>query len=109
MALAPRLLLVLGAVQLDHALVQRGLIEGVHAAQLVGQLVVDVVDGLQHPLAEVFRLVAVAKLPGLVDAGAGPAGHGRAAERAVGQFHVDLDGGVSAAVEDLSGTDVYNG
>jgi hypothetical protein len=43
-----------------------------------------------------------------VDAGAGPAGHGRAARRAVGQFHVDLDGRISAAIENLSGTNVYN-
>ena len=63
----------------------------------------------RHPSAEVFRLVAVAKFPGLVDAGAGPAGHGRPAERAVGQFHVDLDGGIAAAIEDLSGADVDNG
>ena len=85
MALAPRFFLFSRAVELDHAVVQRGLIEGVHAAQLVGQLVVDVLDGLQDPLAEVFRLVAVAKFPGLVDAGAGAAGHGGPAERAVGQ------------------------
>ncbi len=102
-------LLVLRAVQFDHAVVEGHLVEGVHAAQLVGQLGVDVVDGLQNPLAEVFRLVAVAKFPGLVDAGAGAAGHGGAAERAVGQFHVDLDGRIAAAIEDLSGADVYNG
>ena len=64
---------------------------------------------LIDPLAEVLGLVAVAKLPGLVDAGAGPAGHGGAAERAVGQFDVDFDGGVSPAVQDLPGADVYNG
>ena len=102
-------LLVLGAVEFDHPLVDGDLIEGVHAAQLVGQLVVDVVDGLQHPLAEVFRLVAVAQFPGLVDAGAGAAGHGRAAERAVGQLDVDLDGRVAAAVENLPGANVNNG
>ncbi len=62
----------------------------------------------KHPLAEVLCLVAVAKFPGLVDAGAGAAGHGRAAEGAVGQFHVDLDGRIAAAVENLSGVDVYN-
>ena len=89
-------------------MVQGDLIEGVHAAQFVGQLGVDVFDGLQHPAAEVFRLVAVAKLPRLVDAGAGAAGHGGPAERAVGQFHVDLDGRIAAAIEDLSGTNVYN-
>ncbi len=109
MALAPKFLLVLAAVQLDHPRVDGGLIDGVHAAQLVGQLAVDVVDGLYDPLAEVLGLVAVAKLPGLVDAGAGPAGHRGAAERAIGQFDVDFDGGISPAVEDLPGADVYNG
>ena len=33
-----QVLLVLGAVQLDHPLVERDLVEGVHAAQLVGEL-----------------------------------------------------------------------
>ena len=62
-----------------------------------------------HPLAEVLGLVAVAKFPGLVDAGAGPAGDRRAAEGAIGQLDVDFDGGVSAAIEDLPGVDVNNG
>ena len=61
---------------------------------------------LQHALAEISRLVTVAKFQGLVDAGAGAAGNGRPAERAVGQFNVHLDGRVSAAVQDSSGTNV---
>ena len=105
----PEALLVLRAVEFVHAVVQRHLIQRVHAAQFVGQLGVDVLDRLQNPLAEVFRLVAVAEFPRLVDSGAGAAGHGRPAEAAVGQFHVDLDGRIAAAIEDLSGTDVYNG
>ena len=69
---------------------------------------VDVIDRLQNPAAEVFRLVAVAKFQRLMHAGAGAARHGRPAESAAGQFHVNLDGGVSAAVENLSGANVYN-
>ena len=63
---------------------------------------------LQHALAQVQRLVAVAKFQGLVNARARAAGHRRPAERTVGQLHVDLDGGVSAAIEDLSGMDIEN-
>ena len=37
------------SVQFDHVPVERDLIEGVHAAKLVGQLAVDVVNGLQTP------------------------------------------------------------
>ena len=61
---------------------------------------------LVTPFAEVPRLVAVAELDRLVDAGAGPRGDRRAAERAVGQDHVDLDGRVAAAVEDLAPADL---
>ena len=38
-----------------------------------------------------------------------PLGTAARPKRAVGQFHVDLDGRIAAAVEDLSGTNVYNG
>ena len=104
----PQLALVLGAVQVDHPPVQRGLIQGVHAGQFVGQDVVDVVDRLQHALAQVKRLVAVAKFQGLVNARARAAGNRRAAEGTVGQLHVNLDGGISTAIENLSGMDIEN-
>ncbi len=78
---------------------------GVAADDDLGQRAVDVGDGLGDALAEVARLVAVAELDGLVDAGAGARGDGGAAERAVGQDDVDLDGRVAAAVEDLAAAD----
>ena len=101
-------LLVLGAVEFDHPLVQADLIERVEAAQFVGDFRVHVVNRRQNPFTEVFRFVAVAKFEGLVDTGAGPAGHRRPAERAVGQIDIDLDGRISTAIENLSGTNVYN-
>ena len=104
----PQLALVLGAVQVDHAAVQGGLVQGVHAGQLIGQDVVDVFDRLQHALAQIQRLVAVAKFQRLVNSGARAAGDRRAAERTVGKLHVDFDRRVSAAVENLSGMDVEN-
>ena len=39
-------------------------------------------------------------------AGAGAAGDGGAAERAVGQRDVDFDGGIAAAIENLPAVDV---
>ena len=62
----------------------------------------------QHALAEVLRLVAVAEFPRLVHAGAGPAGHGRGADRTVVQLHVDFDGRIAAAIENLPAVNVYN-
>ena len=85
-----------------------GLIEGVHAAKFVGQLGVDVLDGLQNPLAEVFRLVAVAEFPSFMHAGAGSAGNRRPAGAAVGQHDIDLDGRIAAAIENLAAANVNN-
>ena len=82
------------------------LIERVHADELVGDRFVDVVDGLRDAFAEEQLLVAVAQLPGFVDAGAGAAGDGGAAERAVGQRDVDLDGRIAAAIENLPAVDI---
>ncbi len=65
--------------------------------------------GLQHALAAVARLVAVAQFHRLVRAGGGAGRHRRAAERAAVEHHVDLDGRIAAAVEDLAGDDVGDG
>ena len=74
--------------------------------QLVGDLFVDVGDRLLHAFAEVKRFVAVAQLPGLVHAGAGAAGHGGRADRAVVQRDIDFDRRIAAAVENLPSVNV---
>jgi len=104
----PEVLLVLRAVQLDHATVQADLVQCAHADQLVGQPVIDVGDRLGDPFAKVLLFVAVPQFPGLVDPGAGPAGDRRTAERSVGQGDVDFDGGVASAIQNLPGVDVYD-
>ena len=60
----------------------------------------------QHALAAVAVLVAVAPLHRLVGAGRGAGRHGGAAQRAVLQHHVHLDGRIAPAVEDLAREDV---
>ena len=99
-------LLVRRAVELDHPLVDRDLVQRVHADQLVGDLFVDVGDGLLHALAQVVRLVAVAQLPGFVHAGAGAAGHGGRADRVVVERDIDFDGRIAAAIENLPGVNI---
>ena len=95
--------LVGGAVELDEQLVDRGLIQHVQADKRLGDLAVDVLDRLQHALAAVTALVAVAQLAGLVDAGGSAGGNGSAADGAVVQRDLDLNGGVAAGVQNLSG------
>ena len=61
---------------------------------------------LQHALAAVAALVAVAQLDRLVGAGGGARGHGGAAEGAVSRVDIDLDGRIAAAVENFARVDV---
>ena len=101
--------LVLRAVELDQRLVDLDLVLRLHAADRVEDLAVHGLERLLHALAEVARLVAVAQLDRLVRAGRGAGGNGGAAERAVLQRHIDLDGRIAAAVEDFAADDVDDG
>ena len=98
-------LLVLGAVELDHRRVERGLVERVEAGDRVGDLAVDRVDRPGDALAEIAALVAVAQLDRLARAGRGAGRHGGPAEGAAVQDDVGLDGRVAAAVQDLAAAD----
>ena len=72
-------------------------------------LAVDGLDRLLHALAEIARLVAVAQFDRLMRAGGGARRHRRAADRAVFQHHIDLDGGIAAAIENFAADDVDDG
>ena len=85
------------------AAVDRDLFGGVDADQRFGDLAVDGGDRLEHALAHVARLVAVALLDRFVGAGGGARGHGGAAHGAVFEDDVDLDRRVAPAVEDFAG------
>src|SRR6185295_20404015 len=82
---------------------------GVQAEHGLGDLGVDVLHRLQHALAEVAALVAVAQLDRLARAGGRARRHGGAAHGAGFEQHVAFDGGVAAAVEDFSPDDVNDG
>ena len=71
-------------------------------------VVVDVLDGLEHALAAVAVLVAVAQLQRLVRAGGCAGRHRRAPERAVFQHHFHFHGGVAARIQNLAGLDRFD-
>ena len=84
------------AVQGDQGLVDDALVGGVEAEQLLGDLVVHVVDGLVDRLAAVL-LPAVAQLDGFELAGRGAGRHRGAPGGARFELDLDLDRGVAAA------------
>ena len=99
--------LVLGAVELDQLAVEARLVERVVAGDRLGDLAVDVADGLRDALAAV-GVAAVAQLGGLELAGGGTGGDRGATVRAGAQVDLDLDGGVAAGVKDLACVDRFD-
>ncbi len=88
------------------ALIEAALIGRVHAADRVEDLAVHGGDGVQHALAAIALLVAVAQLDRFMRAGRGAGRHRGAADDAAFQRDVDFDGGIAAAVENLAADDV---
>ena len=88
----------------DAALVFR-----VHAAQGTVDLAVDRLDGLEHTLSEVARLVAVAQFDRLVGTRRGAGRHDGAPHAAVIEHDIHLDRRISAAVQNLTADDVDDG
>ena len=94
--------LVVGAVDVDHQLVDGALVVGLEAHELVSDLVVHVLDGVLHAFAQVTVLVAVAQLDRLEGAGRCTGRHHRAPHGAAFQHHFHLNRGIAARVENLA-------
>ena len=106
----PQVRFVLGAVGLDHRMIDRRLVGHVEVDQRLGERFIDVLDGLADAFPEIAALgVGVAQLVGFVPARAGPAGDGGPPDGPVFQLDVDFDGRISAAVQDLAGIHSGNG
>ena len=98
--------LVVGAIQRQHGVVESALIAGIHAQEALADLAVDGVDGLQHALAQIARLVPVAQFQRFTRAGGSTAGRTGAARDAAAQRDLCLDGGVAAGIEYFEGADI---
>ncbi len=99
-----QLALVRRAVQRNHRLVDQPLVGRVHAFQLRRNHGFNVFHGLQHALAEVMALVAVAQFHGLMLAGRSARRHNGAAHGAAFQNHVRFHGRIAARVKNFAGT-----
>ena len=109
MALAPSRALLGVPSSLRIRLVEAGLVLGIEAAQGIEDLGVDRVHRLLDALAAIAVGIAVAQLYSLMGSGRGTRGHGGPAEAAVLKRHIDLDGGIAAAVQDFAGGDINDG
>ena len=97
---------VLGAIQIDQHLVDEGLLAGIQAHKGLGDFGVDVLHSLQHALAQVAALVAIAQFNGLTRAGGCATGHRGAAHDTAFQQHIALDRGIATAIDHFTANQV---
>ena len=100
--------LVRGAVELDHGLIESALIGSVHADDLRSDLLVHGLDGVEHALALVNGLVAIATLPSLGFTGGSTGRNEAQALSTVIGVKNDLDGRVAAGIENLTRVNAFN-
>ena len=100
--------LILGAVGFQHSGIDGVDVRGVHADKGLVDGGVDVLHGLADALAAETALIAVAQLQSLKFAGGSAAGGSAAADGAVRQPNLGLNGGVAAGVDDLAANDFLN-
>jgi len=84
------------------------LIDGFEADDRGSDHSLDVIDRLQDAFSGVSLRVAVSQLERLALSGRGSRRNGGPPHDALGQNDVDLDGGVTARVQDLARGDVYD-
>ena len=101
--------LVRRPVERNHRRVDLALILGIKAGQFVGDLAIDGRDRLFDAFAHEAGLVAVTQFNRFIGPCRRARGYGGAAKTAVLQQDIDLNGGVSPAVDDLAGVNVENG
>ena len=101
--------LILGAVHFDHNRINCGLFSGVKPNQRVGQFAIDARDRLLNTFAHIARFIAIAHLNRLIGACGCTRRHSRAAQGAIFEDYIHLNGGVATAVENFAGVNINDG
>ncbi len=100
--------LVRSAVELDHQIVERTLVGGVHADHLRGDLFIDGLNGVENALALIHGLVAIATLPCLSFAGRSTGRNKTQATSTVVGVENDLNGRVATGIKNLACVHAFN-
>ncbi len=87
---------ILGAVELNHLLIERALVGGIEIGERVGNLAIHIFHRLENAFAEESLVVTVAQFDGFVLAGGGATGNDRPSLGSVGQCDFGLDRWISS-------------
>ena len=96
------------AVESDHGVVDFGLLGRVHADNLLRNLLVHVIHGLEDALAEELALVAVAEFASFAFTGGSTARNSSVTLHAVFEGNINFESGIAARVEDLAGNNGFD-
>ena len=95
------------AIERDHRQVDIALVLGIERAdQHVADLGIHRIHRIDHALAQIAGLVAIAEFDGFMRAGRGSAGHRGAAKAAIVEQNIDLDRGITPRIENFAGVDI---
>ncbi len=108
MAFAPKRDLCIGTVQIDHGLVDESLLSGIQADDGFSDLCVHVLHRLQHALAQIALLVAVAQFNRFFLTCGRARRHGGTAHHTRFQQHVRFYGRVATGIQNLTRYDINN-
>ncbi len=97
--------LVLGTVQRQHGIVQRALVECIHAHEALADRAIDGFDCLQHALAQITALVAITQFQRFTRTGGGTGRSAGTGALATLQHDLGLYGRVTTGIEHLKGAD----
>ena len=107
--IGPQPRLIGRAIQFDHRLVYFDLIERIKAGKRIKNLAFHARHRLQHALATIAGLVAIAEFHRLMRAGGSAGGHNGMAAGAGIQHHFGLYGWVAAGIQHFAGDYIGNG
>jgi len=93
---------IVGAVEVDHGLIDEGLLLGIEADDRFRNLGVDVFDRLHHTLAEEAAGIAIAQFDRFARTGGSTGRHCGAPHDAALQKHIGFNGGIATGIENLS-------
>ena len=94
------------AVQFDELLINGTLLRGVHVGESIGNLAVHVFYRLQHALAEIAPVVAIAEFDRFMFTRRSAAGHNGASNRTVRKLYFSFDRRIAARVEHFAGANI---
>ncbi len=90
------------SIQLNHGLVDRNLVQCIHAYQFRADFAVDIVDGLANAFAHVSGLFAIPQFDGFVSSSGCAGWDCGPAQRTVFQNHIYFNGGIATGIENFA-------